>query len=107
MIRNGTRQRQNFYKERPESGFPNNKYTTDVGLNKLQTVSATFTAVDGKLTDAATTFTSLWAVDDQIIIWGTALNNGVHKITAVATHALTLDWPVKDEGPISCVIRMT
>jgi hypothetical protein len=107
MIENGTRQRYNKYNERPETRFPNNKYTRDVGLNKLQSVSATFTASDSKLTDAATTFTSLWAVNDQIIIWGTASNNGVRTILAVATHDLTLDWPVKDEGPVSCTIRMT
>lgn len=108
MIRNGTRQRREFYNERPESREPNNKYTRDVGLNKLLTVSGTF-ATDGTLTDAASDFVAAgFKVNDQIIIWNSALNNGVRTLTAVATTVLTCDFAFKTEGPTAGVtVRMT
>ncbi len=108
MEENGTRQRQSKYNERPETRFPNNKYTRDVGLNKLLTVSATFSSA-GTIGDAASDFVAAgFAVNDQIMIWNSSLNNGVRTITAVATSLLTCDWPFKTEGPTaSVVIRMT
>lgn len=103
MILNGTRQRQSKYNERPETRFPNNRYRRDVGMNKLLVVSATF-ATDGTLTDAASDFVAAgFAVNDQIVIWGSALNNGVRTITAVAVTALTCDFPFKTEGPTASV----
>ena len=108
MILNGTRQRQSKYNERPETRFPNDKYTRDVGLSKYLVVSATF-ATDGTLTDAAANFeTAGFAVNDQIIIWNSALNNGVRTLTAVAATVLTCDFPFKTEGPTAGVtVRMS
>jgi hypothetical protein len=104
MEENGTRQRQSKYNERPESRFPNNKYTTDVGLNKYLVVAATF-ATDGTLTDVASDFNAAgFAVNDQIIIWNSASNNGVRTITAVSSTVLTCDWPFKTEGPTTGVV---
>jgi len=107
MEENGTRQRQGFYKNRPETRLPNNKYTRDVGLNKRLIVSATFSSTT--ITDAASDFVAAgFAVNDQIIIWNSALNNGVRTILAVATTALTCDWPFQTEGPTAGVeVRMT
>lgn len=107
MIENGTRQRQGKYHERPETRFPNGKYRTDLGLSKRVICSATFTASDSKLTDAAADFTD-FAVNDEVIIWNSASNNGVRRVLAVETTALTFDFPVKDEGPTAGVeVRMT
>ncbi len=108
MILNGTRQRAGFYKERPETRLPNNKYTRDKGLKKLLTISATFSG--STITDAAILFITDggFAVDDQIIIWNSALNNGVRKILSLTETELTVDWPVKTEGPTAgVVVRMT
>lgn len=108
MIKNGTRQRREFYNSRPETRFPNNRYTRDVGLNKRLVVSATF-ATNGTLTDAAVDFVAAgFAVNDQVIIWGSASNNGVRTLTAVASTILTCDFPFKTEGPTAGVtVRMT
>lgn len=106
MILNGTRQRYNFYKERPETRFPNNRYTRDVGINKRLVISATFSG--STITDAASNFVAAgFAVDDQIIIWGSASNNGVRKILSLTQTALTVDWPVVTEGPTAAVTVRT
>lgn len=107
MEENGTRQRQGFLKSRPETRFPNNKYTRDVGLNKLLTVSATFSSA-GTIGDAASNFVAAgFAVNDQIIIWNSASNNGVRTVTAVATSLMTCDWPFVTEGPTAGVTVRT
>ncbi len=108
MILNGTRQRVGFYNTHPESRFPNDKYTRDVGLNKYLVVAGTF-ATNGTLTDVASDFVAAgFAVNDQIIIWNSALNNGVRTITAVAATVITCDFPFKTEGPTTgVVVRMT
>lgn len=108
MILNGTRQRRELYNERPETRFPNGKYTRDVGLNKLMTISATFSG--STITDLAVLFitTGGFAAGDQIIIWNSASNNGVRTILSLTETALTVDWPVVTEGPTAGVIvRMT
>jgi hypothetical protein len=107
MIRNGTRQRREFYNERPESREPNNKYTRDVGMTKRLVISATFSG--STITDLASDFVAAgFAVNDQIMVWGTAYNNGVRTILSLTTTALTVDWPVTTEGPIAGVtVRMT
>ena len=107
MEENGTRQRVTGLWNRPETRFPNGKYTRDVGLSKRVTIAGVFS---GSLIsdNAGTTDFSVFAADDQIIIWGSASNNGVRTILAVATTALTVDWPVRDEGPTTgVVVRMT
>ncbi len=106
MEENGTRQRQGDLRSRPETRFPNNKYTTDVGLNKRLSISALFA---GSLIsdNAATADFSVFAVDDQIIIWGSASNNGVRTILSVASASITVDWPLTTEGPIAVEIRLT
>lgn len=102
MIRNGTRERDNLYKNHPETRFPNNRYRTDVGLKMRLIVSATFSG--STLTDAASDFVAAgFEVNDQIIIWGSASNNGVRTVTAVATTQLTCDFPFVTEGPTSNV----
>lgn len=107
MILNGTRQRTGFYKERPETQRPNNKYTRDKGLNKLLTISATFSG--STITDLASAFvTAGFAVNDQIMIWNSVSNNGVRTILSLTETALTVDWPVVTEGPTAGVtVRMT
>lgn len=97
----GTRADFGNWFSRPETRFPNNRVTRDVGMLKRQIISATFAG--STITDAATTFTGVWAVDDEIIVTGSALNNGTHTVLAVALHSLTVDFPVKAEGPIAGV----
>jgi hypothetical protein len=103
----GTRARQSGLYSRPSSRFPNNKMTRDVGMSKRVISNATFTATDAKITGANGDFTA-FAVDDPIIIWGSAKNNGEHTVTGIdATNQayLVLDFPVVNEGPISVEVR--
>lgn len=105
MIKEGTRERENFYLNRPETRFPNGKDTRDVGLSKRLTISATFAG--SLISDAASNFT-VFEVNDQVIIWGSTSNNGVRTILSISTQSITVDWPVATEGPTSNVeIRST
>ena len=107
MEENGTRQRYGFLYSHPESGFPNNKYTRDVGLNKNLTIAGVFS---GSLIsdNGGTADFSVFKADDQIIIWGSASNNGVKTILSVSSGSITVDFPVVTEGPTSGVnLRMT
>jgi len=102
MEEQGTRQRTGFLYSRPETRFPNNKMTRDVGLNKRLVISATFSG--STITDAASDFVAAgFLANDQIIVYGSASNNGVRTIISVATTALTVDFPVKTEGPTAGV----
>ncbi len=107
MEEQGTRQRQGFLYIHPESRLPNNKYTRDVGLNKRLTIAGVFS---GSLIsdNGATADFSVFKVDDQIIIWGSASNNGVRTILSVSSGSITVDFPVVTEGPTSGVeVRLT
>ena len=107
MEENGTRQKQGLIYGRPETRFPNNRYSSDVGINKRLIIAATFSG--STITDAASDFVAAgFAANDQIIIWKSAKNNGVRTIVSVATTALTVDWPVQTEGPTTGVeVRTT
>lgn len=96
----GTRERKSFFYGRPETRFPNGKMTRDVGLSKRLTISATFAG--SLISDAASNFT-VFKVNDQIEIWGSSSNNGVRTILSISSASLTVDWPVKSEGPTSGV----
>ena len=98
-----TRSNRQVWFSRPES-FPNNKHTRDVGMSKRVLPMATFSG--STISDPATNF-SVFAVDDEILIWGSALNNGTRAILSVGSSFITVDWPVQTEGPIAVEIRTT
>ena len=103
----GTRQRTGQYYSRPETRFPNNKYTSDVGLSKRVTIAGVFA---GSLIsdNAGTTDFSVFKADDSIIIWGSASNNGVRTVVSISSGSITVDWPLVTEGPTSGVeVRTT
>jgi hypothetical protein len=98
----GTRQDTRQWNSRPETRLPNNKENRDPGLSKRVLPSATFSG--SVISDPATNF-SVFAVNDEVIIWGSALNNGTRTVLTVGSSFLTVDWPVKTEGPIAVEIR--
>lgn len=107
MIGIGTRTLQGQRKEHPSTGNLESGNTRDKGLSKLVTSTATFTAVDGKITGANGDFTA-FAVGDPIIIRGSNLNDGERVVTGIdGTNQafLVLDAAPKDEGPVSVTVR--
>lgn len=101
--RNGTRQNRQFWFSRPDTRFPNDKYTSDPGLNKYKTIAGVFSGSLISDNNGTTDF-SVFAVNDEIIVWGSASNNGIHTILSISSGSLTVDWPVVTEGPTSNVI---
>jgi hypothetical protein len=90
----GTRNNyQNFW-SRPDSRFSSNKVTRDKGMSKRVVTSAIFS---GSLISDATTDFTVFQTDDDIIIYGSASNNGTRTILSVALHSITVDFPVKTE----------
>ena len=82
-------------------------FTRDVGLAERVVASLTFTASNGRVTGSNGTFAA-FAHGDPITIRGTNLNNGEYQVAGIdaTNHAyLVLDWPCKDEGPITCEVR--
>ncbi len=89
----------------PAESAPNNALTRDIGMSKLVTASVTFSAGTGKATAAAGTFAN-FATNDQIVIIGSAANNGFYTVTATDNSTyLTLDPPPKNGGPVTVTIR--
>ena len=108
MIQNGTRNPQSFYYgERPETRFPNGRYSEDVGMSKRANISAIFAG--SLISDNAGAFNfSVFKAGEQIIVWGSASNNGVHTILSISSASLTVDWPLVTEGPTASLeIRAT
>lgn len=104
---NGTRTKQGSAFEHPPSSKLDRANTRDLGLSKNVTASITFTASSKQLSGANGTFNN-FAVNDDIEVLKTNLNNGVFRVTAIdgTNHAfLTVDYPVKDEGPLSATVR--
>lgn len=97
----GTRSISRFIQGHPDSRFPNDRSSRDVGMLKRKIISATFSG--STVTDAATTFTGVFAAGDPIVIYGSALNNGQRTVISVATNSLTCDFPFKAEGPTAGV----
>jgi hypothetical protein len=103
----GTRSQQTMHKGRIDQGSETMGHSRDVGMSKRVVASIAFVASSGNMTAANGTF-SAFAVQDQILVEGTNLNNGYKTITAIdATNQafLTLDPPPKDESSISCTVR--
>lgn len=101
----GTRSNQTLKYSRMDQGEQTRSYTRDVGMSKNVTASITFGS--GALTAANGTFAA-FAVQDQILVEGTSLNNGYSTVTAIdgTNHAfLTVDPPPKAEGPITATVR--
>lgn len=99
----GTRSRQNFRQEHPSSRLGSRSYTRDVGMTKRVVTTATFTASNSRITGSNGDFAN-FAVGDTIAIKGTLLNNGDRVVTGLdGTNQayLVLDFPPKDEGPVS------
>ncbi len=103
----GTRQRQNFQKERVSQGNETRTHSADIGMTKNVTAAITFAAGAAQLQAANGTFVN-FAVGDPILVEGTNLNNGRHAVTAidaVNSAYLTVDPPPKDEGPLNATVR--
>jgi hypothetical protein len=101
----GTRSNQTVKNERMDQGQQSRFYSRDVGMSK--NVAAAITFGGGNLTAANGTFAT-FAVQDQVLVGGTNLNNGYSTVTAIdaANHAfLTVDPPPKAEGPIAATVR--
>jgi len=91
----GTRQDPQMGYSHPETRFPNNKLTRDVGLSK-RVVSSAAVFSGSTIVDAGQTWT-VFAVNDEVVVNGSASNNGVRVITAVTASSITCDFPVKSE----------
>lgn len=107
----GTRTRQGSYQLNAPGTREDRYHQQDVGMSKRAVVTATFTAVDFKITGATNDFAA-FVVGDTIVIELTdqGLNNGERIVTGVdATNAayLVLNLPCKDEGPTAGVIVRT
>lgn len=96
----GTRTNFQMWFSRPETRFPNTKETRDVGMSKRVIASATFSGTS--IVDVAANF-SVFQVDDEIIVWGSASNNGTRTVLSVGSSFLLVDWPVVTEGPTAGV----
>lgn len=102
----GTRTRQNAQRMKVEQGTYTRYRMADKGMKKRVAAALTFTASDGKVTGAASTFANNFAALDPVMITGTNLNNSFHKVVSTdASTFLVLDPPPKDEGPVTCTIR--
>ena len=98
----GTRESRNFFRSRPSSRITNGRHSRDLGLSKRVVASATFSG--SVISDAASNF-AVFKVGDRITISGTAggQNNGDRTILGVTATTLTVDFPVKGEGPTAGV----
>jgi hypothetical protein len=96
----GTRNNYQQWYSRPETRLENSSFTRDVGMSKRVIANATFSG--SSIVDTATNF-SVFQFDDEILISGSALNNGTRAILAVGSSFLMVDWPVKTEGPTANV----
>ena len=94
----GTRETKSFFKSRPSTRQDSRSLTRDVGLSKRVIANATFGG--STIFDAAANFT-VFKVGDMIQITGTVggLNNGDRTILSVTASQITVDAPVKSEGP--------
>ena len=98
----GTRETKSFSLSHPASRNGNNRTSRDVGLSKRVVANATFSG--NTIFDSGSTFT-VFKVGDVVEIVGTAggLNNGRRLILAVVPTSITVDFPVKTEGPTAGV----
>jgi hypothetical protein len=103
----GTRSQATFHKGRIDQGSETMGHSRDVGMTKRVVASITFAAGAAQLQAANGTFAA-FAVQDQILVEGTNLNNGFKTIIGVdGTNSsyLTVDPPPKDEAAISSTVR--
>jgi hypothetical protein len=94
-------------KEHPAASFRQSAITRDVGMSKLVTSIATFSAGSGRIIGANGDFAA-FTPGDPILIRGSNLNDGeriVITLDAVNQAFMGLDAPPKDEGPVSVVVR--
>lgn len=101
----GTRETKSFFRSmRPSTRMDNNRHSRDVGISKRIIASATFSG--STISDAASNFT-VFKAGDRIIIVGSSggLNNGDRTILSVSSQSITVDFPVKTEGPTTVAIR--
>ncbi len=104
----GTRTKQNFAQLHPTQQSVTESFTRDVGLSKNVTASVTFVNSSTKQLQAANGTFAAFALNDQILVEGTNLNNGIFLVTAIdgTNHAfLTVDNSPKNEGPITATVR--
>ena len=102
----GTRNRQNFRRERAGQGSDTRSRNQDLGMAKRVVSDATFAAA-GTITGADGDFAN-FSANDTIQVDGANLNNGFFNVTAIdgANRAfVTVDPPPKAEGPIQVTIR--
>jgi hypothetical protein len=99
----GTRETKSFLTSDPASREDNGFYTRDKGLSKRVITNATF-GPGNVIFDAGATYT-VFKVGDLIQITGTqgGQNNGERTVLAVTASQLTVDLPVKTEGPTAGV----
>lgn len=103
----GTRTKSGFSNNHPAGGSLSRADHKNPGASKRVSVTATFTASDGKVTGSTNDFAA-FVVGDDIQVRGVASNQGLFRITAIdgSNHAfLVLDPKPKDEGPIAASIR--
>jgi len=103
----GTRQKQNASQTHSPGKTASCSFSRDVGMTKRAVASMTFVSSSGQVQAANGTF-SAFQVGDPIIVYGTNLNNGEHQVAGIDTvngAYLVLDWPCKDEGPVTAELR--
>lgn len=89
----------------PYHGSENGSLTRDPGMSKIATASVTFAS--GQLQAANGTFPT-FAINDEIRVAGSNLNNGVFLVTGVdVTNRafLAVDPAPKAEGPLTVTVR--
>lgn len=98
----GTRETKAYFLSHPSSRANNGRHTRDIGITKRIVASATFSG--SLISDAASNF-SVFKAFDRITISGTSggQNNGDRTILSVASQSITVDFPVKTEGPTANV----
>lgn len=99
----GTRETKSFFRTmRPSTREPNGRHSRDVGLSKRLVASATFAG--SLISDAASDF-SVFKVGDRITVSGTSggQNNGDRTVLEISSQSITVDFPVKTEGPTAGV----
>jgi len=103
----GTRIRATQPNNRIDQGSETRFNTRDKGMLKLILDSATFTAVNGRITGSGANEFGVFAVWDPIEIYGSTQNDGYYTITAVDAGGtyIVVDPPPKNEGPIAVAIR--
>lgn len=99
----GTRTQQLTRQLHCDQGFETRSHTRDVNMSKRVVTTATFAASTGRITGSNGDFTA-FAVNDQIYVDNTNLNNGFHTVTGLdaTNHAyLVVDPPPKDESAVA------